>query len=311
MKSPMIRFTLRQLEYVVAAAETGSVTLAAKRVRASQPTVSAAISGVERVLGVQLFVRHHAQGLSVTPAGREFAREAGSVLRHAAELDGFATTLRDEVSGPVGVGCLVTLAPLIAPRLCGGFERQHPAARVELVELGQDELLAGLRDGSLAVGLTYDLGLGDDVEFEQLAELPPLALLPAGHRLAGRRSVPLDRLATEPLVLLDLPLSREYFLSLFVSRDLKPVIARRSPHMEVIRALVANGFGYGLLNARPLTDRALDGGELRVVPIAGEHRPMRLGIATLKGFRSTRAATAFREHCRAAAVSGDLPGITP
>ena len=67
----MIRFTLRQLEYVVRAAETGSVTLAAKRVRASQPTVSAAIAGVERVLGVQLFVRHHAQGLSVTPAGRE------------------------------------------------------------------------------------------------------------------------------------------------------------------------------------------------------------------------------------------------
>ena len=42
----MIRFTLRQLEYVVRAAETGSVTLAAKRVRASQPTVSAAIAGV-------------------------------------------------------------------------------------------------------------------------------------------------------------------------------------------------------------------------------------------------------------------------
>jgi len=307
----MIRFTLRQLEYVVRAAETGSVTLAAKRVRASQPTVSAAIAGVERVLGVQLFVRHHAQGLSVTPAGREFAREAGSVLRHAAELDGFASALRDEVSGPVGVGCLVTLAPLIGPRLCGGFERQHPAARVELAESGQEELLAGLRGGALALSLTYDLGLADDVDFEPLAELPPLAMLAAGHRLAARRSVGLERLAAEPLVLLDLPLSRDYFRSLFAAQGLEPLIARRSPHMEVIRALVANGFGYSLLNARPLTDRALDGSELRVLPIAGDHRPMRLGIATLRGLRSTRTATAFRDHCRAAAAAGDLPGISP
>jgi len=306
-----MRFTLRQLEYVVAAAESGSVTVAAGRVHASQPTVSAAIAGVESALGMQLFVRHHAQGLSVTPAGREFIREAGSVLRHAAELDDIARRLRDEISGPLGVGCLVTLAPLIAPRLCGAFERQHPAVRVELVESGQDELLTGLREGSLAVGLTYDLGLGDDIDFEQLAELPPLALVAAGHPLATRRFVTLRQLAKEPLVLLDLPLSRDYFRSLFAQRGLEPLVARRSPHMEVVRALVANGFGYSLVNARPLNDRALDGAELAIVAIRGAHRPMRLGIATLRGLRSTRAAVAFRDHCREALASGHLPGMRP
>ena len=81
-----MRFSFRQLEYFVAAGETGSVTRAAQGSHSSQPTVSAAIAKLEASLGVQLFVRHHAQGLSVTPAGREFAREAGSVLRHAAEL---------------------------------------------------------------------------------------------------------------------------------------------------------------------------------------------------------------------------------
>src|SRR4051812_16251553 len=151
------RFPLRQLEYVVAAAQTGSVTLAARRSHASQPTVSAAIAGVERSLGVQLFVRHHAQGLSVTPAGREFVREAGAMLSHAAELDGFAAGLRDEVTGPLGVGCLVTLAPLLAPRLCASFERRHSSVHVELTVAGQDQLLAGLREGRLAVALTYDL----------------------------------------------------------------------------------------------------------------------------------------------------------
>jgi DNA-binding transcriptional LysR family regulator len=301
-----MRFTLRQLEYVVAAAEAGSVTLAAARVHASQPTVSAAIAGVERALGMQLFVRHHAQGLSVTPAGLEFVREAGSVLRHAAELDEIAVRLRDEVSGPLGVGCLITLAPLIAPRLCGSFEQRHPAVRIELAEAGQDDLLARLRDGSLAVGLTYDLGLAEDIEFEHLAELPPLALMARSHPLAANRVVTLERLAKEPMVLLDLPLSRDYFHSLFAARGVEPLIARRSPHMEVVRALVGNGFGYSLVNARPSNDRALDGAELAIVPIRGAHRPMRLGIATLRGLRSTRAALAFREHCREEAASGAL-----
>jgi DNA-binding transcriptional LysR family regulator len=304
-----VRYTLRQLEYVVAAAEAGSVTVAAERTHASQPTVSAAIARVERSLGVQLFIRHHAQGLSVTPAGREFVREAGSLLRHASEVEGLARALNAEVTGPLGVGCLVTLAPLIGPRLCQSFERQHPRAAIELFETGQDGLLSGLRSGSLAVALTYDLELGPDIAFAQLAELPPHALLPAGHRLAGRRAIPLDRLAREPFVLLDLPLSREYFRSLFVARGLEPQIARRSPHPEVVRAMVANGFGYTIVNALPVNDRALDGGPLCARPLVGDHRPMRLGLATLRGLRETRAAIAFREHCLEAVRSGRLPGI--
>jgi DNA-binding transcriptional LysR family regulator len=304
-----VRYTLRQLEYVVAAAEAGSVTVAADRTHASQPTVSAAIARVERSLGVQLFIRHHAQGLSVTPAGREFVREAGSLLRHASEVEGLALALTAEVTGPLGIGCLVTLAPLIGPWLCQSFERRHPGTAIELHESGQDGLLAGLRSGSLAAALTYDLELGPDIAFTRLAELPPHALLPVAHRLAGRRAVPLDRLAREPFVLLDLPLSREYFRSLFVACGLEPQISRRSPHLEVVRAMVANGFGYTIVNAIPVNDRALDGAQLCARPLAGEHRPMRLGLATLGSLRQTRGAIAFREHCMEAAGSGRLPGI--
>ncbi len=65
-----MKFTLRQLTYFIAAAETGSITLASKRANISQPAISTAISHIERELDVQLFLRHHAQGLSLTPAGR-------------------------------------------------------------------------------------------------------------------------------------------------------------------------------------------------------------------------------------------------
>ena len=71
-----MRYTLKQLQYFVAAAETGSVKLAAQQIPISQPSVSSAISQLEREFDVQLFLRHHAQGLSLTAAGRRMLREA-------------------------------------------------------------------------------------------------------------------------------------------------------------------------------------------------------------------------------------------
>ena len=70
MKPSNIKFTLRQLYYFMATAETGSITAASHRVSISQAAISTAISHIERELNVQLFVRHHAQKLTPTPAGR-------------------------------------------------------------------------------------------------------------------------------------------------------------------------------------------------------------------------------------------------
>ena len=61
-----MRYTLRQIEYFVATAEAGSITLAAERIHVSPPSISAAISQLEAELGAQLFLRRHAQGLSLT-----------------------------------------------------------------------------------------------------------------------------------------------------------------------------------------------------------------------------------------------------
>ncbi len=293
-----MRYTLRQLEYFVAAGEEQSITAAAERVHGSQPTVSAAVARLERALGVRLFVRRHAQGVSLTPAGRRFLVEARALLRQAAELERFSSELGDVVGGPVDLGCLVTLAPMVAPRLCRAFEAAHPAASVQLVEGGQDELLDGLRGGRLSLALTYDLQLGDDITFERLVTLPPLALLAGDHRWASAASVTLAQLAPEPLVLLDLPLSREYFLSMFLAAGLEPTVSHRSSHPEVIRAMVANGYGYSLLNARPHIDRALDGRPFVVVPIAGRVPAMELGLAAPAGSAETRTVQAFRGHCR-------------
>ena len=81
-----MRFSLRQLEYFIAAGETGSITLASEMIHISQPSISTAISHLERELNVQLFIRHHAQGLSLTPVGRALLSEAKRVVGQAESL---------------------------------------------------------------------------------------------------------------------------------------------------------------------------------------------------------------------------------
>jgi DNA-binding transcriptional LysR family regulator len=168
-----------------------------------------------------------------------------------------------------------------------------------------------VRSGRLSVSLTYDLDLAGDLAFTALARLPPYAVFAADHPLAGAESVTLGQLAAEPLVLLDLPHSREYFRGLFSAAGVEPEVGHRSVHPDVIRTMVANGFGYTIFNARAGTAVALDGMPLANVPITGDPRPMILGLVRLASVRPTRLVAAFEQHCRAAIASGVVPGVEP
>lgn len=104
--------------------------------------------------------------------------------------------------------------------------------------------------------------------------------------------------------LLDLPLSTDYFLSFFEDAGLKPNITERTRDMAVMRSLVANGFGYSILNFRPLNAHAPDGRKLRFIPLKGDVRPLKLGLLTCAGAENVLTVQAFIAHCRA-----HVPGI--
>ena len=305
-----MKFTLRQLSYFIAAAESGSITLASRRANISQPAISTAISHIERELDVQLFLRHHAQGLSLTPAGRALLRDAKQLLIQAEGLYSAAAPDAGHLPrGDLSVGWFSTLAPVVMPELASSFLKAHAEVRLRSIESNQDGLLTALRRAEVEVAVTYDLKIGEDIAFAPLATLPPYVLLGVSHPLARERELKLAQLAPLPMVLLDMPVSREYFLGLFIRERLEPTIAWSSGQMDAVRTLVANGLGYTLANARPRADVALDGRRLRRVPLSGDLPPVRIGIATLKELRKTRLAEAFERHCTVAITAAHVPGM--
>lgn len=304
-----IRFSLRQLEYFVAVGESGSIAAASERINISSPSISTAVSQLEAEFGVELFVRQHAQGLSLTPGGRRFFIAAKSVLEGAASLHDIANDISERVRGPLNVGCLVTIAPFVLPELRKRFQDDNPEVTFRQQEMDQASLIRMLRRADIDIAVTYDLEVPQDVAFEPLLALPPHAIFSPDHALAGRKSVTLKTLSKLPLVLLDLPYSRDYFMSLFQVAGLRPNIGERTAHLPMVRSMVANGFGYSLLNVPSVNARAPDGKPLRYVPIRDTVRPMNLGLATMQSERKTRILTAFEEHCRASITKDSAPGM--
>lgn len=302
-----MQYTLKHLRYFIAAGQSGSVTKAAARANVSQPSISAAIAHLEQAFDLQLFLRHHAQGLSLTPAGRRLMGEAKALLGQAQSLQLFASDLGKSLSGVLEIGCFYTVAPLVVPELIRAFTAANPNARIDCQEGHQEELLTGLREGRFEMALSYDLETGDGIAFEALADFPPYAILAPDHPLAKRRRISLGDLAAEPMVLLDWPFSRDYFRSLFLSVGLEPVVGHRTNSFDMVRGLVANGFGYALLNAPPHNDRAPDGKPYRTVALEEKLRPLRLGLLQLDSLRPTRLARAFADHCRGAAGAKRFP----
>lgn len=293
-----LRYTLRQLEYFVAVGETGSIAAASQQVNVSSPSISAAISQLEEELGVTLFVRYHAQGLTPTPAGRTLLDHAQMVLRQAAALRDLAGDLSGSVRGPLAIGCLSTFAQMIVPGLRRSFIEQHSQVRIAQIEADQAELFSLMRQSKIDLALTYDLDLPDDLRFFPIIELPPLVAMSDSHPLANLAEVSVQQLAPYPMVLLDLPLSSNYFLSFFAKAKLRANIVERTRDMAVMRSLVANDFGYSIVNVRPLNDVAPDGKSMRFVPLSDNPRPMKLGLLMGEGTERTQLHKAFVDHAR-------------
>lgn len=230
-----LRFTLRQLEYFVAVGEAGSIAKAAEQVNVSPPSISASIAQLEAEFGIQLFVRKHSHGLSLTAGGRVFLKEAARILADADALHAVAGDISDRVRGPLAVGCLLTFAQIVLPSLRRKFELAHPDVRIRQFERNQGQLFEMLQRGEIDLALTYDMELSQDMAFEPLVQLPPYVMLPTHHRFADRRSIEPQELVDEPMVLLDLPFSREYFLSVFHGMGLRPNIGERTGDIAVMR----------------------------------------------------------------------------
>ena len=259
-----MNISLRLLRYVTAAADCGNVTEAARRLQVSQPSVSAAIAELEQMLGITIFVRHHAKGVTLTQAGQRLIYGARLLLKHAEEFSKTAEALSDIERGEITVGCFPTLAARFMPSLMLEFSERHPMIALHLEEGDQEQLMRDLAQGRIEMAITYSENVPSGFDTKPLLQLSPVVALPASHRLARANDVSLTELEKEPLIVYD---KGNYVLSLFDAVGIQPNVALRLKSFELIRGLVARGHGYAIDTIVPLATTTYDGGYVVIKPL--------------------------------------------
>jgi LysR family hydrogen peroxide-inducible transcriptional activator len=194
--------SLRQLQYLKLLAEHGSFSRAAEAAYVTQPTLSAGIQELEKVLGAPVVDRARS-GVILTAVGEEAVRRGGDILAQAEDLVQAAMSAGQPLSGRFRLGVIPTIAPFLLPRVLPILRQKFPKLRLFLREDMTQKLVAGLKTGALdaaLIALPYDTtGLrtarvGDD---ELLAALPP------DHPLGQGGPVSMASIDNDDLILLE------------------------------------------------------------------------------------------------------------
>ncbi len=192
----------RQLQYVVAVAETLGFHKAAERCHVSQPTLSAQVKQLEDVLGVQLFERDRRRVL-LTATGAVVVAHARRVLLEIEDMIAAAKQLVEPCSGTFRIGVIPTIAPYLLPEVVPAVRARYPKLHLVFREEKTDAVVADLREGRLDAGLlALEADIGEWAS-GRIADDPFVVALPEGHRLARKKRVAASDLDDENVLLLD------------------------------------------------------------------------------------------------------------
>ena len=194
--------SLRQLQYVVAVADTLGFRRAAERCAVSQPTLSTQVQHLEDVLGVKLFERDRRRVL-LTSAGEEVVTRARRILVETEDLLAVATRARDPFVGTFRVGVIPTIAPYFLPEVTQVLAKKYPHLRIVFREEKTEDTVRDLWAGTLDAGLVaLEAELGA-LEHAEVMRDPFVVAMPKGHRLAKKKKIAQRDLDDQDVLLLE------------------------------------------------------------------------------------------------------------
>jgi LysR family transcriptional regulator, hydrogen peroxide-inducible genes activator len=287
-------FTLRQLQYVVAVAESLSFRRAAEACHVSQPSLSAQLAQLEGALGARLFERDRRRVL-VTTAGKELLERARAVLREADDLVAAARLAGDPLAGTLRIGVIPTISPYLLPSATPALRRAYPQLTTVWVEDKTETLVQSLEAGAIdAALLALEAEIGE-VEHEVVAADPFV--------LATRRDDPLGSKSTPAkvaelrdasvLLLDDGHCFRDQALA-FCSSAKVHELEFRATSLATLVHMVAGGAGVTILPELAVPTEAQRAG-LRVRPFA---RPVPNRTVALVWRKRSPLAPALRKLAR-------------
>jgi LysR family hydrogen peroxide-inducible transcriptional activator len=277
--------TLRQLHYLKLLAEHGSFSRAADAANVTQPTLSAGVQELEKILGAPVVDRARA-GVILTPIGEEAVTRASDILARAEDLVQAAKSAGQPLSGRFRLGVIPTIAPFLLPRALPALRTRFPRLKLFLREDQTQKLIAALKAGALdaaLIALPYDT---QGLEVAAVGDDELMAALPANHPLVGSDAVAPERLAGADLILLeDGHCLREHVLA---ACRIEPPKASdegafTATSLPTLVQMVGSGLGVSFLPAMAVQAGLAEDAPISIRRVGADHPSRQIVIAWRAG----------------------------
>ena len=243
--------TLTQLRYFVAISDAGlNITLAAKRVHATQPGLSKQLKQLEDELGFLLFSRKGRGLESITPSGQHVLAHARRVLEEAGNISAYAANTRQDVSGRLVLATTHTQARFVLPPAVAKVKLAYPRVSVHLNPTSDNNVLQVLARGEADFALISSAGAPPPGGIAiPLFRWRRQVIVPIGHPLAQSATAPtLEDLAAYPLISYESSTADNSSLrNAFSDASLAPHFAMTAQDADLIKVYVRSGLGVGVL----------------------------------------------------------------
>lgn len=302
---------LRDLKYLVALADHKHFGRAAAACFVSQPTLSTQIKKLEEELGVSL-VERAPRHIMLTPAGREAAQRARRIVADVEEIKEAARRSQNPEAGAVRLGIFPTLGPYLLPHVVSRVRERFPALELLLIEEKTEVILRQLREGKLDAGILA-LPLHDEqLHIELLFEEPFMLAVPETHVLAASKTLAMQDLAHESLLLLeDGHCLRDQALDVCQLAGASEKTGFRATSLETLRQMVAANVGITLLPVLAVKPPVAASQDIRLLPFRAPAPSRRIAMVWRRSSAMseflTKLAAVFRDLPPDLLTTGDVP----
>lgn len=280
------------LGHFLAVVEHGSFTAAAKAAHVSQPSLSVAVRKLEERLGTALLHRH-ARGVEPTRAGQiliERSRQARGALEAAADE---IAALQSEPRGRYRLGCHESLGTYFLPGFMGPFLAKHPGIELTLFNANSIQVEEAIVTREIDLGLVVNPGRHPDTVVRPL--FADQVLFVAASKVAKRFDDPTGALAELPLLHVPAIRQTQHLLGSLRQQELDPPRLIACSSMSLVKSLVLDGTGVGILPWRVAAHGVPKG---RLVPLELPRYDDRIALVWRADAPSTAALEELRQAIR-------------
>jgi LysR family transcriptional regulator, low CO2-responsive transcriptional regulator len=284
--------TLRQLKVFESVARNLSFSRAAEEMHLTQPAVSTQVKKLEEHAGLPLF-EQLGKKIHLTAAGAEMLHASRIIIRQFEEVEETMTQFKGVSGGKLNV-TVISAGDYFFPRLLVEFARRHEGVTLNFGVCNREELLEQLTDNLTDLAIMVRPPLDMDTVNEAFAPHPYVVVAAADHPLAGKKRIPISRIAREPFVVREKGSDTWNSMEDGFGEHLAQLnIAMEIRSTETIKQAVMAGMGVSFLSAHTVS-RELQAGSLTVLNVQGFPLMLNWYVVHRKNKRLPPVAQAFK-----------------